>query len=125
MTVIDPGHTYELGVLDGTDREILRFVKREGPNYPGNVGVQCGTTLQEVLRACIDRVKYLDNQIPCMENKRVIIHLGLAIDMLEQRAAHRHNRRAPEDSVGGTTCPLCLHVGCIGNCRAKREESAA
>ena len=125
MKVIDPGHTYELGVLDGSESAILRFVKREGSDYPGNVGTQCGTTLQEVLRACMHRVKYLDSQIQCMENKRVIVHLSLAIEMLEQRAAHRHNRLAPVDSIDGAVCPLCLHVGCIGNCKQRREEVAA
>src|SRR4051812_14687800 len=75
MTVLDPGHTYALGILDGDDAMILCFVKREGERYPGNVGVQCGTTLQEVLRACLDRIDYLDRQHSCEENGIVRFNL--------------------------------------------------
>jgi hypothetical protein len=39
MRVFDPGHKY------------LKFVKREGDNYPRNRGHYEGTTSQEVLRA--------------------------------------------------------------------------
>jgi hypothetical protein len=48
MKVIDPGHYYELNVLDG-DLPLpayLRFVKREGPGYPGNKDHYPGTTCQ-------------------------------------------------------------------------------
>ena len=62
MKVIDPGHKYELAHLDGNGHEVLTFVKREGDGYPGNIDHHAGTNLQEVFRAALDRVKYLDNQ---------------------------------------------------------------
>ena len=102
MKVIDPGHVYQLDWLDvdpnahldastahalgGWDGTDLVFVKREGPGYPGNVGRHPGTNMQEVLRALIDRVKYLDNQIPDVRNGRILDHLRLAICWVEQRA---------------------------------------
>lgn len=126
VEVIDPGHTYALKILDGDDgtwdpsHETLSFVKREGEGYPGNVGHHPGTTTQEVLRALIDRTKYVDNQIPDIANNHVLNHLCAAIWYLEERAARRHGRSFPFP-VGGIeklpTCPKCNHVGCEGECR--------
>jgi hypothetical protein len=98
MEVIDPGHFYALASLDGNDEvEWLQFVKREGEGYPGNVGHHPGTIIQEVLRACIDRVKYVDNQIPDERNRPVIDSLRTALYYLEVRAAERHGKKLPED----------------------------
>ena len=132
MKVIDPGHVYDLDWLDGrapiwmdihrdTGHPMNRliFVKREGEGYPGNVGHHPGTTMQEVLRAMIDRVKYLDNQIPDFRNQMVLASLRQAIRSLEWRAAERHNRDTiiPIKEIElEPTCPKCLHIGCEGLC---------
>lgn len=96
MEKIDPGHIYKLDQLDVETvcaSVLLTFVKREGPGYPGNVGHYPGTTVQEVLRACIDRIKYVDAQIHHDNNDRVISHLRETILLLEERAAERHNKQ--------------------------------
>lgn len=125
MEVIDPGHTYHLRSLDlpHGDRgfAILKFVKREGPGYPGNVGHHSGTTTQEVLRALIERAKYVDNQIPDPGNLMVIRCLRDSIWYLEERAARRHGRpwTLPigfEGIEDLPTCPKCNHIGCEGEC---------
>lgn len=146
MKVIDPGHVYDLRWLDGKPFDLqietghtdlirsygglpdfvqnrLIFVKREGDGYPGNVGHHPGTTLQEVLRALIDRVKYLDDQIHDHRNADVIYSLREAIINLEERAAERHGRLREwqrtvvwERIEDMPTCPKCLHIGCAGNC---------
>jgi len=137
MKVIDPGHVYELQWLDGEpevaelndpEQEVsrpfrtntLQFVKREGPGYPGNVYHHPGTTIQEVLRALIDRVKYLNNQIPDKRNDGVILQLQCAIWLLEDRAAQRHGRDfskiTPYKIENRPTCSKCLHIGCNGQC---------
>ena len=125
MIVIDPGHTYKLLVLDGTNEELLTFVKREGGGYPGNVGHYSGTNLQEVFRAAIDRTKYLDNQISHPVNKEIIHHLRSCIRLLEHRAAERHGRdtdlftynsRAMEQVESMPACDQCGHIGCEGTC---------
>jgi hypothetical protein len=90
MKVLDPGHCYLLDVLDGDAPEELTFVKRVGDKYPGNTDAYSGTTLQEVLRACIDRVKYVNAQIPDFNNNDVLYHLRATILALEQRAYVRH-----------------------------------
>jgi hypothetical protein len=139
MKVVDPGHVYELAFLDGSPKwhdgsfgcgmssDTLTFVKREGPGYPGNADSYPGTTLQEVLRACIDRVRYLDRQVPDAANQAVILELQAAISHLEERAARRHGRRFDYSQVWNIeqqpTCPSCLHIGCDGtSCRTHRAS---
>lgn len=115
MKVIEAGHTYGLQSLDGGDWEVLRFVKREGEGYPGNVGAHPGTIIQDVLRACIDRLDYVDNQIPCKNNRYAKFALQQAIWELEDRAAQRHGRILDSNIVDIEKlipCSSCGHVGC-------------
>ena len=133
MKVIDPGHVYELDWLDleypiqpyedDHKQSHLTFVKREGPGYPGNVGHHPGTNMQEVLRAVIDRLRYLHRQIPHEANEVAIMDLQGAIYALESRAAERHGRLerfratfSPENIELQPTCLKCGHVGCDGSC---------
>lgn len=128
MRVIDPGHDYALDVLDGiqsdnmTEVQRLVFVKREGENYPGNVGHHAGTTTQEVLRACVDRLRYVNGQIASSYTEEAIRLLRQAIWVLEVRAADRHGRAVTFDLDGaekGRKCSRCGHVGCLGGCHGR------
>jgi hypothetical protein len=134
MRVIDPGHVYELEWLDGYPQNFgilgetpsehtLTFVKREGAGYPGNVGHHAGTNLQEVLRALIDRVKYLDGQISHPNNAGLLVNLRHSLWLLEQRAAERHGRPFEISWAAGIeelpTCSSCGHIGCEGKCHEK------
>jgi len=125
MRVLDPGHQYALTHLDGNLEELLTFVKRKGEGYPGNVGSHPGTNIQEVLRALIDRMKYLDGQIPHWRNKFILDHLRTSLENLEYRAAERHRRilfltpgKAIEDHP---VCGLCGHIGCNRECVAAAQ----
>jgi len=118
MNIIDPGHHYILDHLDGDSVEELRFVKREGPGFPGNVGHYEGTNIQEVLRVLIDRLEYLNNQIPHERNASCIMDLQDCLYGLEARAAERHGLeeyfrpfRASKIETY-PTCPHCGHVIC-------------
>lgn len=126
MNVIDPGHTYDLDHLDGSGVSRLVFVKREGVGYPGNVGSYEGTNMQEVLRAVIDRLKYLDCQIPDPRNGATIDDLRSAIRRLEERAADRHGRpfEFDEPIEYDPACEFCRHIGCDGSCRSVKFEAA-
>lgn len=123
MRVIEPGHVYRLDILDGEGWEAperLRFVKREGDGYPGNVGSHSGTTTQEVLRALIERTQYVDGQIQDDSNEQVLACLREAIWQLEERAARRHGRSfhvAVDGIEKLPTCEKCHHIGCGGGCR--------
>ena len=116
MRVLDAGHLYELASLDGGDVRILRFVKRMGPKYPGNDWAYGGTTSQEVLRALIDRARYLNAQIPCAETEAIIGNLQTALLLFEIRAARVHGRPLDLPSLRDferlVPCAHCLHVEC-------------
>jgi len=122
VKVLDPGHMYRLRWLDGGSFGILRFVKRSGDGYPGNIGSYPGTTTQEVLRALIDRMQYVDNQIHDARNESVLHCLRRAIYLLEERAAWRHGREfnlteAQKNVIENmATCDKCNHIGCQGDC---------
>lgn len=95
MDVLEQGHRYALHPLDGSEAQILQFVKRSGPNYPYNEGTYSGTTCQEVIKALISRTKYLDAQIPCLENDIILNSLRSALIAFETRAARNHGIALP------------------------------
>lgn len=99
MKVIDPGHTYALDSLDGDESQVLNFVKRVGNIYPGNENAHPGTTIQEVCRALIDRVKHIDGQNEHWVNPLIISYLRSIIRLCEKRAYERHNRVFTGDVV--------------------------
>lgn len=131
MRVIDPGHRYELYKLDVPEwrqdkTASLVFVKREGDKYPGNVGIHPGVTTQEVLRACADRLIYVNAQIPDANTMRALACVYYAIHALEVRAAlraGRPNQMTIATAVNGATCLKCGHVGCEGGCHGKLSSS--
>jgi hypothetical protein len=98
MRVIDPGHIYELQGLGGGD-QTLTFIKRSGgaikydKEWPG-------LQTQEVLRALIDRTKYLNDVLPCTETQDALWYLRRVLYLYELRAWRRKqeavNREAPE-----------------------------
>lgn len=116
MRIIDPGHLYGLAELDGGHdwHSELQFVKREGPMYPGNVGSEPGTTTQEVLRALIDRTKYVNGQEPSRTNESVLGHLRAALWELEMRAADRRGVYVSTSLMGAIekepACGACGHI---------------
>ena len=121
MKVVDPGHIYGMKVIDGQGNMPLTFVKRDDPpeKYPGNEGHHCGVIIQEVLRVLIDRVKYLDNQIPSSGNMRVISDFRHAFLELEVRAHFRHNSVFPLQKCTEykgieniPPCEKCGHLFC-------------
>ncbi len=133
MTVIDPGHVYDLASLDGGEPIRLTFVKRCEPpeRYPGNYNAHPGTTLQEVMRALIERCGYVNGQIPCAETQAVAGLLETAILLLEVRAARVHNRSLDLAELAGIdrlpTCSRCGHVDCehaAGPAPARPEPGA-
>ncbi len=123
MRIIDPGHEYILDSLDGDQENHLIFVKREGEKYPGNVGNHPGTTMQEVLRALIERARYVNTKIWSPYTQAAIVNMENALLLFERRAAERHGRIEEflvierQDVIDGTNkCTICGHVGCSGNC---------
>ena len=86
MKVLDEGHTYALQNNKSDKCEvILKFFKDRVINENGHEG----TTNQEVLRALIDRIKFLDKQLSHKNNKEILYHLRKAIVLHEQRHLDR------------------------------------
>lgn len=122
MRTVDPGHCYSLEHLDGDGTTMLTFVKRIGERYPGNEGpAHEGVIVQEVLRALIHRVQYVDQQRPDERNRAVITLFRAALRSLEVRAAHERGDLvavAQAANVGGRlpeeweTCRTCGHAFC-------------
>ena len=122
--ILDPGHKYKLFTLDGELDQILTFVKRFDPEhpekFPGNTEAYPGTTLQAVIRCLLNRVTYLQNQIPHNNNLAITSRLLECLWLLEDRAAERHGWSfdyRPEDMMKMPMCPHCGHVVCteLGN----------
>lgn len=117
MRVVTPGHYYMLAQIDGNREEPLVFVQRVGKGYPGNESAYAGTNCQEVCRALINRLQYLNGQIPDDRNDEAIEHIRSVIRLLEYRAAERHHRPMPNMSGPVellSTCDKCGHIGCEG-----------
>ncbi len=86
MHVTDRGHLYKLQNNKSKEHEVsLKFYKDAKINGDG----YNGTTNQEVLRALIDRIKFLDEQEPHPNNKEIIYCLRKAIILHEQRHLDR------------------------------------
>lgn len=116
MKVLDEGHKYELNCLDGDIKQILQFVKRDYPayKYPGNDGSYPGTTIQDVLRCCLNRLRYVNEQIPDPSTGKAIEKLKIVLFLLEERAARRHKRELRYKDVEFLpTCKICGHVECV------------
>lgn len=110
MRIIDKGHTYALRVLDGVEEVVLTFVKHVGKKFPGNDGEPYpGTTNQEVLRALIDRTKYVNNQMYDARNQLAIDYMRKTLFLFEQRAASMHG------------CNLISVPRDIENCRVTKN----
>lgn len=93
MEVLDQGHRYRLISLDGKHDQELRFVKRCDPDrpwqFPGNREAYAGTTMQSVIRALLERMRYLQSQVWCVENTFIVGFLKACLWLLEFRAARR------------------------------------
>jgi hypothetical protein len=120
MKVMEPGHTYKFNNYDGGHDQVIVFVKRCEPQstYPGNNSAHPGTLMQELLRACIDRAKYVNEQIPSEFTQAFISDLRMALWRLEARAAQRHGRilmASPHCIENLETCNVCGHIECPGH----------
>jgi hypothetical protein len=121
MKIIDPGHEYLLeGVGKNAQDQRVVFVKNQGAKYPGNTGYHSGVITQELLRVCIDRTKYLNNQGSCLETEMALAALRQALAWYEVRAARCRGTHIEAEHAADIdrmpTCPIC------GHCQDHRQE---
>jgi hypothetical protein len=117
VEILDPGHLYALRSLDNGPERRLRFAKRIGERYPGNTGEPyAGTNCQEVIRALIDRMRYLNGQIPCVETETAIGLLQAALVLFEVRAKRVKGKTLDMPTIAtleaACPCRKCGHVDC-------------
>lgn len=116
MKILVPGHLFDLASLDGDFQQRLQFVERMGTKYPGNLEARPGTTNQEVCRALISRMEYVDNQWPCLETKLSLIKAREIILLHEIRAKQQYRKFLPNLDISSielfATCPVCGHILC-------------
>ena len=92
MEVIDPGHIYDLDEMGSEGAVELRFLKRSGRLIKHD-NEHPGVLSQEVIRALIDRTRYLNDLIPCKETQDAIWHLQMALFCYEARAYRRKREK--------------------------------
>lgn len=102
MKALDAGHLYELRQLD-TDKTVqMRFVKRNSSTVQRDEE-WAGLQTQEVMRVLIDRTKFLNDLIPCVESEQSLYHLRQALYLYEVRAYIRKtqdkNRKGEHDDT--------------------------
>jgi hypothetical protein len=92
MKVLELGHIYQLAHLDSDGHESLTFIRRNSKAIT-HASEHAGTNSQEVLRALIDRTKFLNDIIPCEETQDALWHLRMALFCYEARAWRRKQQK--------------------------------
>src|SRR5690554_5861698 len=93
MRVLVPGHYYELEHFEDDGHvETIAFIRKEKNERGELVTIENGTTNEEVLLMLIDRMKFLQEKMPCRENALVITKLQEALHWLEHRTKDREER---------------------------------
>jgi hypothetical protein len=92
-----PGHIYQLD-----DGQHLAFLCKEPAKVKEPLGsdsfwnemriVHNGTTVEEVLEVCEDRLIKLNRELPCRENREAIIGINRALIWLHNRTARRNHQ---------------------------------
>lgn len=106
MKVITEGHKYALANFEDKDYpnggvQEIQFIQKEANGAgPDMITYENGTTNEEVLRMLIDRMQYLNKQLPSRENSLAITKLEEALLWLHHRTADREKR-----GVKGTVTP--------------------
>ena len=93
MKVVVHGHEYILSQPHSSETQKLVFRNN------GNGADKVGTNNQEVLRALIDRVTYLDRQVPWHGTDHLLACLRMALTLHESRHIERlceKGRATPE-----------------------------
>jgi hypothetical protein len=90
--IIDPGYSYDLMNMEGGEQR-LDFIKKEPVEGEARMTtVQNGVTNETVLAVLINRVRFLNEKMPCRENSIVVTKLEEALMWLEHRTHERQNR---------------------------------
>lgn len=97
MKIVDEGYEYSLASLEGSPDQSLRFKKTE--ERKGElITLHDGTSNEEIIKALINRLHFLNDWMYDSYNSEALIHLENALNALHARQADRKAR-----GVLGTT----------------------
>ena len=97
MRIVDEGYEYGLDSLEGTEQQALRFKKTK--EVGGElITLHDGTSNEEVIKALINRLHFLNEWMYDSFNSEALIHLENALAALHARQGDRKAR-----GVLGTT----------------------
>lgn len=122
MRILLAGHVYlaeEVGGVRGQEagHQTIAFVRRRDEHarlLPPDEQAP-GLLSQELLRVLIDRVRYLNDEDPCVEDVEILGRLRDALRPFETRAARRTIEKLPMPETA-PACPLCHHLLCVCEC---------
>jgi hypothetical protein len=110
MKILTTNHRYELANFENPESpgQTIQFIEKSYPKEGITIGkafqkavtVNDGTTNEEVLLMLIDRIRGLNEKMPCRQNSLAITKLEEALLWLNNRTAERRIRE-----VEGTMQP--------------------
>ncbi len=126
MRVIEPGHIYDLNVLDGAAETVtmlrLTFVNREdGTEHPGTQSQEVLRVAIDMMEVLIDRTNHCDGCIRWEGNDRIIKALSESQRQMRLALLH-HEQRALERKLSrGDLQPEKLPTGADGHIGVVKE----
>jgi hypothetical protein len=95
MKVLIDGHLYMVDNFENKEKlgQTIQFIQKQ-PKEGTTVleTVRDGTTNEELINVLIDRITYLQNKFPCIENERALEGLQSSLAWLNKRTADREQR---------------------------------
>lgn len=88
FTCSNVGHTYEISNVEGGS-QILQFIRKEADSEGMLKTILNGVCNENVIAVLIDRITYLNNQLPDPHNIEAHQHLEAALLALQTRTAER------------------------------------
>jgi hypothetical protein len=94
MRVVQPGHIYKLDNKNKGTQELVFFKDVPEKSEDNHDGI----LTQEVLRAVVDRVLYMNSIVPSEYNIKIVDHLRDVLILFETRAAERRLRKCFDET---------------------------
>ena len=114
-----PGHRYAVLRQYNEGYEQISFPMRHSDPFTSHVNTFPGTTVQAILRVCIDRLQYMGRHGERKLHKGVVGLLTLALWIMEYRAAKQKGKAYPyslQFALRSPVCPVCGKTSCRDSC---------
>lgn len=92
FSVNDPGHSYALANMEKGTQPLVFIRKKVTTGSTTLVTANDGTTNEAVLAMLIDRLEWLNAQMPSDHNEEALTHIEAALECLHARTDDRKKR---------------------------------